>query len=214
MKTILSKRAVSVALIGAGFLSVSITGCSLKHDSFGQARYLRSGTIIVSHQVPDRSSPYAKNTQPAASQQLAPLIGYFPTPAAYLPADNETWLEIDRATKKLVLYRGGSVLKEIQGEGVISMEPGDYYLDYKQKNAPWYAPDDYFTKRKLSVPPSDNRLRYRRGALGKYVLYPKRTFPIHCAPVWSEDVGGLRVSVAELSSIYYLLPLGAPIVVK
>lgn len=145
---------------------------------------------------------------------FAPLIGYFPPAHAYLPADNETWLEVDSTKKKLTLFKGKSAIKEILGEGDVSIGEGDYYLQHKQKQPLWYAPDDYFTKRKLNVPGAGDRLRYRRGALGSYALYPTTTFPIHCGPVWSQDVGGLRVSAAELSSIYYMLPVGAPIVVK
>ncbi len=203
---------------------------SLKVASATKSRFLKSGTIILSHALPSEGSgqiqspvvELASNSEaPAGRRQnqakpkiFAPLIGYFPPAHAYLPADNETWLEVDSRKKKLTLFKGKSAIKEIAGEGDVSIGEGDYYLQHKQKQPLWYAPDDYFTKRKLNVPGAGDRLRYRRGALGSYALYPTTTFPIHCGPVWSSDVGGLRVSAAELSSIYYMLPVGAPIVVK
>lgn len=218
-----------------------LTGCSglsapfLGSGFFGSgSQYLESGTIILSHQVPQKGESPATvamsiednshNAESPASDTvgsqkppqkiLAPLVGYFPPAVTYLPADNETWLEINRENKMIVLYKGKGVIKEIQGEGSVSIAPGDYYLQHKQKQPLWYAPNDYFAKRQLSVPSANDRLRYRRGALGKFALFPTTTFPIHCAPIWTEDVGGLRVSATDLSSIYYMLPVGAPIVVK
>ncbi|MCB0322682.1 MAG: L,D-transpeptidase [Bdellovibrionales bacterium] len=192
---------------------------------FDQTRYLESGTILLSHAVPERANTESlaqnafEGAPPVAGPMgeptlFAPLIGYFPPAHAYLPADNETWLEIDKAGKKLTLFKGKSPIKEMTGEGEISIGSGDYYLQHKQKQPLWYAPDQYFERRQLAVPEPGDRLRYRRGALGSYALYPTTTFPIHCGPVWSEDVGGLRISAADLSSIYYMLPVGAPIVVK
>ncbi|MFN8388942.1 MAG: L,D-transpeptidase [Bdellovibrionota bacterium] len=187
-------------------------------SQLGGSDYLESGTIIISHQVPEHSSGVASATPLTGTPELAPvfapLLGYFPPAVTYLPADNETWLEIDHASHMLTLYKGKNVIKEMQGEGDVAIAPGDYYLQHKQKQPKWYAPNNYFAKRQLTIPAPDDSLRYRRGALGKFALFPTTTFPIHCAPIWTEDVGGLRVSATDLSSIYYMLPIGAPIVVK
>lgn len=211
------------------FSVTTLSGCAqILPESLGGASffqrgpsYLESGTIIISHQVPEKgtnvslaSTEEEQTFESTPSKTLAPLVGYFPPAVTYLPADNETWLEINRETRMLVLYKGKGVIKEIQGEGQVSIAPGDYYLQHKQKQPLWYAPNEYFAKRQLTVPSSNDRLRYRRGALGKFALFPTTTFPIHCAPIWTEDVGGLRVSSTDLSSIYYMLPVGAPIVVK
>ncbi len=202
---------------------------SLRQDS----SYLSSGTIILSRQMPkvntqsdtllshaggsssDTASSWQKNSlADIAPKTFAPLIGYFPPVQGYVPADNETWLEVDRDSKKLTLFKGKNPLKVFAAEGNINIGPGDFYLQHKQKEPLWYAPDEYFENRKLATPRPGDRLRYRRGALGRYALYPTTTFPIHCGAVWSPDVGGLRVSSSDLASIYYMLPLGAPIVVR
>lgn len=211
VSTLTHRCTANVLLFSAAALLFS--GCSLKPAKveLSGKRFADSGTIILSQVAPAKNAP---STAGSGATNFAPLIGYFPPASAYLPADNETWLEINRSTKKVSVYRGGTTIKEIQAEGAIPVEPGDYYLDYKQKDPRWYAPDEYFLKRKLTVPPTDSPLRYRRGALGKYALFPKADFPIHCAPVWTDDVGGLRVSVADLSSIYYLLPYKAAVVIK
>ena len=198
----------SSRIMPQNLFSSSLFSSSLSSAFSSSPKYLESGSIILSHQVP------SKEVRAANARVLAPLIGYFPPAVTYLPADNETWLEITRETKTLVLFKGKGVIKEILGEGEVSIAPGDYYLQHKQKQPLWYAPNEYFAKRQLNVPAASDRLRYRRGALGKYALFPTTTFPIHCAPIWTEDVGGLKVSATDLSSIYYMLPVGAPIVVK
>jgi hypothetical protein len=196
-------------------LALCSTACShsgAAHLNADGDRYLESGTIIISHQMPVRENPLALGTEPAAL--YAPLVGYFPPAVTYLPADNETWLEIDRSSKVLTVFKGKEKIKQMQGEGEVSIAPGDYYLQHKQKQPKWYAPNEYFVKRQLTVPPPNDGLRYRRGALGQFALFPTTTFPIHCGPLWTEDVGGLRVSATDLASIYYMVPIGAPIVVK
>jgi hypothetical protein len=185
--------------------------------------YLKSGSILLSHKIPKRLDSQALSikqetlqTQPKADDisLMAPLIGFFPPAETYIPAENETWIEIISSEKKIVLHKGRTPIKEMRAEGDIPIEPGEYFLQHKQKNPLWYAPDTYFTRRNLTPPEQGNRLKYRKGALGKFAIYPTTSFPIHCAPVWSEDVGGLRVSLAELSSIYHIVPLGAPVVIR
>lgn len=189
------------------------------------AQFMPSGTIILSHKLPDISEPLAfASALPSEEDALsckvesrrlyAPLLGYIPPPLGFLPAANETWLEIDRGAKQITLYRGETIVKQILAEGSIPIDNGVYSLQHKQKNPSWYAPDDYFVKRQLAVPPADDQLRYRKGALGQFALFPTTTFPIHSGPIWTTDVGGLKVSKAELVSIYYMLPVGASVVVK
>ncbi len=180
-------------------------------------RYLASGTLIISHKIPARplTSAYNLAVQGENGPELmSPLIGYFPPQLAYLSADNEPWLEIFRDSKRLVLHRGNVMVKEIQGDGVVDLPPGEYYLQHPEKDPLWYAPDDYFKKRKLKVPAQGDRMRYRRGALGKYALYVTTTFPIHCGPVWVDDVGGLRISSSELTSVFHMLPRGTAVIVR
>lgn len=196
--------------------------------------YSDSGTIIISRQAPPPSGVGVASARTAEREQLAssgaagvsqdpksgmprlmaPLVGYFPPAGVFVPAENETWIEINRERGLLSVFRGKEVVKEAKTEGSVSLPEGDYYLQHKQAQPLWYAPNDYFKKRQLLVPEAENRLRYRRGALGQFALYPTTTFPIHCGPIWSEDVGGLRVSPQDMASIYHLVPLGSPVVVK
>lgn len=192
-------------------LNVSIlSSCSL--GKLKNTDFIESGTIIISHQVPLKA-PTVALTSPE-EKLFAPLIGYFPPTLSYLPADNETWLEISKENSKISLYKGTTIIKEMKAEGMASLPNGDYFLQRKQKEPIWYAPDNYFTNRQLKLPSAEDKLRYRKGALGKFALFPTTSFPIHCAPLWSEEVGGLKVTPADLASIYYMIQVGAPIVVK
>ncbi len=218
-----AKRLAFLTVSAFAFSACTADGKLVPSTIFSSgSKYLESGTVILSRQIPAKPAVSAKVSPPLSAEAsedgtlrpLAPLVGYFPPAVTYLPAENETWLEINRQNKVLTLYKGKGVIKEIHGEGDVTINPGDYYLQHKQKAPLWYAPNEYFAKRQLNVPPASDRLRYRRGALGKFALFPTTTFPIHCAPIWTKEVGGIRVSATDLSSIYYMLPVGAPIVVK
>lgn len=172
--------------------------------------------VPVPELVAPISSVVITKPLPSLETSAAPgmVFAFIPPAPGFTPAENETWLAIERETKQLTLNRGKTTIKQIQAEGVVDLKEGLYALQHKQKRPLWYAPDSYFKKRRLSVPDSGDRQRYRRGALGQYVLYPTTTFPIHSGALWTNDVGGLRLSRADLSSIYYMLPIGASIVVK
>ncbi|MCC6219701.1 MAG: L,D-transpeptidase [Deltaproteobacteria bacterium] len=199
---------------------------SLSSIGFAGQKYDRSGTLIISKRVPIKiSSDNAKIGQvnsafastaptPSSSLSYGAFVSYIPPVAAFLPADNEVWIEISAEAKTLTLYRGSEIVKRIAGDGQIDLEPGVYALQHKQRNPLWYAPDSYFLKRRQSVPAAEDHTRYRKGALGEHVIYASTTFAIHSASLWDSDVGGMRIKRNDLSSIYYMIPIGATIVVK
>lgn len=179
-------------------------------------RFMRSGTIVLSRQIPQTSEKPSQVAMEDSGEskvaQFGPIIGYIP-PTLGL-ADNEVWLEIDSKLKTINVYKGQNKLQALHAEGVVGLAPGTYALQHKQKRPLWYAPDSYFTKRGLPVPNASDKERYRRGALGGLVLYPTTTFPIHTAPIWTDDVGGLKVPQGELASVYFMLPVGSTVIVK
>lgn len=151
---------------------------------------------------------------PFGTGSYAPLLGFVPVHASFQPADNEMWMELERETSTIRVYKGKEKLKEVKGEGKISLAPGEYPLQHKQKNPLWYAPDEYFEKRQLKIPPRGDHFRYRRGALGSHAIYPTMDFIIHSGPFMSEEIGGLKISDSDLTSIFSLINVGFPIVVK
>jgi hypothetical protein len=109
---------------------------------------------------------------------------------------------------------GASTVYKFKGEGLGQVVPGRYELLHKQRNPLWYAPDAYFAKRGLMVPPAGDRARFRRGALGDFVLFLNKDTPIHSGPIWSEDLGGARLDENDLSRVYYKVEAGTPIQVE
>ena len=208
--------ALRPTLIFSIFGLIALTGCSVHgSSSAGGERFASSGTVILSGQLTGSAvSPAPTVVADNQPVKMAPLVGFLPPTIGFIPADNETWLEVDRLTKSVILFKGKNKIKEMQGEGSVSIDAGEYFIQQKQKHPLWYATDDYFSRRHLSVPAKEDRLRYRRGAYGPFAIFPSTNFPIHSGPVWSSDVGGLRISKGDLSAIYYTLPVGAPVVVK
>jgi hypothetical protein len=125
-----------------------------------------------------------------------------------------TWLSINSIERSIRLMSGDSVISTASGDGLDKVTPGTYQLLHKQRNALWYAPDSYFSSRNLPVPPQGDKSRFRRGALGDFVLYINKDTPIHSGPFWSTDIGGIRLEDSELSRIYYQLPVGAEIEIR
>ena len=85
---------------------------------------------------------------------------------------------------------------------------------HKQRNPLWYAPDSYFKARLLPLPAEGDRSRFRRGALGEFVLFVDKDTPIHSGPFGSEEIGGIRLEEDDISRLYYQLELGATIRVE
>jgi lipoprotein-anchoring transpeptidase ErfK/SrfK len=203
---------LSIALLGCStnqfplFISDSSNKKELEPTSF-----LKSGTLLLSHRVPTKSSIIGMdNNHPT----VAPLIGYFPPAIGYVPTKDELWIKISSKEKKLFLMKGKENSLEIQAEGKISVSKGKYLLQQKQKNPLWYAPDSYFSKRLLNIPEQTDRTRYRRGAYGEFALYATDSFVIHSAPIWTEEVGGLKIKASDISLLYSQIQIGTPVVVN
>lgn len=178
---------------------------------------------IFKSEIIDASFACINNAEYGATQlqsqkidplEFAPLVGFFPLSIQFKPADNEVWMQIVKEKNQIEVYKGKELIKSISAEGSIALAPGEYPLQHKQRNPLWYAPDEYFSKRELRVPPRGDHFRYRRGALGNYAVYPTMDFVIHSGPFWSEEVGGLKVSEADLASIFVMLYVGTPVIVK
>jgi hypothetical protein len=178
---------------------------------------LVSGSSIATTEKEDYNSQELPSSGPASTDprlRYAPVIGFFPPVANFNPADNELWIQIDSTSRELKVFKGKEQIKSVTGEGQISLAPGEYPLQHKQKDPLWYAPDQYFEKRRLRVPPRGDNFRYRRGALGTYAIYPTTSFPIHSGPIWSEEVGGFKISETDLASIFTMIQPGTPVIVK
>lgn len=167
---------------------------------------------MLSRQISE--SIIAPNATTTTDQKFSPILGYIPPMTGILPAANEIWLEIDGKNKTMTLIKGEQRLKAVPMQGQIPLAPGKYALQYKQHFPTWYAPNSYFEKRNLQVPGEQDQGRYLKGALGEYALYPTSSVVIHSSPIWSDEIGGLRVQKDEIAEVFSQLSLGSSIIVK
>lgn len=187
--------------IRALVLALAVTGCSsrpsLNTANSPSDHWLLDGMIAISRPLPSVVS--------AAPESM---LGFMPLPKA---AHVGIWLSIDRSSKMLTVMDGDKEVSMAAGDGVDKLKTGVYQVLHKQRNALWYAPDSYFTARNLKVPPQGDRARYRRGALGDFVVFINKDTPIYSGPFWVEDVGGIRLSDEDMSRLYYRIDVGSPI---
>lgn len=183
-------------------LSIFFSACSRGKGataSNDERNYLASGQIVISRPAPEASAPRSLN-----------MMGFVPVLGTHVG----NWLSVNRADKNLSLMEGNRVISSSKIKGADSLTPGSFQVLHMQRNPLWYAPDSYFTNRHLVVPPQGDKDRFRRGALGEFAIFLNKETPIHSGPVWSEEIGGVKVEEADLSKIYYQLQVGSIIEVK
>ena len=147
--------------------------------------------------------------------RVAPPISKPTTLLGFLPNnDTQKWLCIDSKKLTVSLMDGDTPLATVKAEGAMKLTPGEYSLSHKQRSPLWYAGDDYFIKRGLPVPPSGDTERYRRGALGDFALFLDKDTSLHSAPIWTDEVGGLRIQDEQIKKIYYSLDVGSRVEIK
>jgi len=188
--------------------------------------WLADGVVAISRPAPAPSSALALGAQTFAGAadatnttpledggyalDSATLLGFMPLP----PSQVALWLSIDTRAGKVSLMSGSTELAGIRGEGVSELKAGTYTVVHKQSDPRWYAPDSYFTRRGLPVPPEGDRARLRRGALGEHAVFLDKDTPLHTGPIWSREVGGVKVEPGAFREIYDRLDVGAKVEIK
>ncbi len=169
------------------------------------SRWEPSGSITLSRSNPGQAISNSYDTPSTA-------LGF--VPASLHGAPTGSWVSIDTSKKSLELMKGDQVVAHLSGLGVESLKPGLFKVKHKQRNPLWYAPDSYFTARSLPTPMEGDKARFRRGALGDFVIFLDQDTPIHSGPIWLDSIGGVKMDEAELSKLYYSLEVGAAVEVK
>jgi hypothetical protein len=197
---------LSLCLLIAGCLS----GCSLMAaPSRSDKAWLLDGSLALSRPVPPPSKLLA----------AAPLEVASDTPRASLKASstensNAASIVISRNDKTLTAMRPGESPLVLRTEGAQHLKAGSFSITQKQEDPLWYAPNRYFTKRSLSVPPEGSRERFKRAALGSRTLFLNDQTPIHSGPVWMQEIGGLQVKPSEMAQIYSMIAIGTRVEVR
>ena len=198
----LAKYAIGIATaVTIGAVSLGAAGCLSIPEAASRAdAIIADGSVTIS-----RSMPPVAVDLPAHDG-----FGFLPGYGAVVG----NWVLIDSKRGTINLMDGQKVAITARAAGVDKLKRGRYQLVLKQRNPLWYAPTSYFAARHLDVPAEGDRARFRRGALGDFVLFLDKDTPVHSGPVWTEDIGGLRVDESSLAKFYYLLNVGSTVEVR
>lgn len=120
---------------------------------------------------------------------------------------------IDRAKGEIQV--SGSEQFSVKVDGIENLKTTEAVVSLKQKDPVWYAPEEYYRKRGLIVPPDYSRDRFLKGVLGEYVIYLNDEIPIHSGRFRLSEVGGIRAKDSkDFSKIYYALNVGSKVSIK
>lgn len=191
-------------LLSSISLMASACGSSLRPPT---AQWLADGSIALYREV---KSPEPVALTPGSLRAFAPIN--LPGTRASAPSRTPIRLSLN-APAGTITVRGldASPLRiPVEGADKLSL-PKNLSIVLKQENPLWYAPDSYFRERGLPVPAPFAQERLRRGALGPFALFLSDGIPLHTAPLWSDEVGGIRVSEEVGAALFSLTPVGTTI---
>lgn len=165
-------------------LALILAGCSSKSVNFQP-----SGSILIARPAPM-----------VFIGSEGSLLGFFGTSS----------VQIDRSRGEIVVTGAESIRVKISG--IENLTGSEAVVSLKQKDPVWYAPEEYYRKRGLVVPPDYSRDRFLKGVLGEYVLYLNDEVPLHSGRFELDEVGGLRAEdTKDFSKIYYALNVGSKV---
>jgi len=124
------------------------------------------------------------------------------------------FIVISRKDKTLTAISPGSSPLVFKSEGAQLLPEGTFSVTLKEENPLWYAPREYFLKRALPLPEEGSRERFKRAALGSKTIFLSDHTPIHCGPVWMEEIGGVRLEAAEMRQIFAMITVGTRVEIR
>lgn len=66
----------------------------------------------------------------------------------------------------------------------------------------------------MTVPEEGSRERFKRAALGPKTIFLNDHTPIHSGPVWMQEIGGIRLSPAEMRQVFSTVTVGTRVEVR
>lgn len=121
---------------------------------------------------------------------------------------------IDKSKHSLTVLRDGETPVVLRAQGAYAMKPGVFEVSRKEENPLWQAPPTYFLRRGLAVPAEGSSERSMRGALGAQALFLTQNIAIHSGPLWTDDVGGVKLSSADMALLFKVIGLGTKVEVR
>lgn len=188
-------------------VSLLTSACGLPSRTPASPQWLADGSIALYREV---KSPEPVAFTPGSLRAFAPINLAGARSGA--PSSARIRLSLDTAAGTLTVRGLDTAPLRIPVEGADRLSASSSLaVVLKQESPLWYAPDSYFRQRGLRVPAAFVQERLRRGALGPYALFLSDGIPLHTAPLWSTEVGGLRVSEEVGAALFSLIPLGTTI---
>jgi hypothetical protein len=184
----------------------TLCGCALLHSSEparkSQRAWISSGVLALSRPVPE--------VAPAQLSSSATMLGFMPNKHSTSGAV----VVIERASHSVQILSSTDEQRHLSAEGTEGLKPGVYSVQLKQTDPVWYAPASYFEVRGLAVPGEGDKQRFLRGALGSRALFIDKETAIHEGPLWSSEVGGLRLDPEDMSALYEALNVGSRVEIR
>jgi len=200
-----------VIILSLALFATALTGCSKSvapvvtggsSDSSVLNSAVSSGVVVVARSMPAVSAPDFEST----------MLGFMPIDSL---SGGESWVVLDLAEGSLRLMEGRDTAQSFSVKTVSAeLDSGNYTVQLMQRNALWYAPDQYFLNRGLDVPPEGAGSRFLKGALGSQVIYLTEDIFIHSSPLYSDEVGGIQLQPYALDQLAGALELGSVFVVR
>ncbi len=183
----------------------TLCGCALMQTSEPvkkvQRAWLNSGVVAVSRPVPEVAAPHVSPPT---------MLGFMPNKHS----SSGAVVVIERSSQSVHIVSPKDEERRFAAEGADALRPGVYSVELKQTEPVWYAPPSYFEARGLQVPGEGDKQRFLRGALGARALFIDGQTAIHEGPMWSEEVGGLRLDPEDMTAVYKALHVGARVEVR
>jgi hypothetical protein len=167
-------------------------------------------------------------SQPLADRpEVAAAVGSPATPQPVVDSDRYTVL-IDLDAKRLDFMQGditlwsapigiGSDLRLISsaGDWTFSTPPGDYRVQFKEREPIWIAPDWFFVENDLPVPDWDHPSRQIPGGLGEAAIYLTPSIAIHGVegPDLGFSHGCVRLENRFAKRLYHNVQVGTEVVI-
>jgi hypothetical protein len=121
---------------------------------------------------------------------------------------------IEKSKHSLTLLRDGQTPVVVRAQGAFAMKSGVFEVSHKEEHPLWQAPPTYFLRRGLAVPAEGSSERSMRGALGAQALFLTQTVAIHSGPLWNDDVGGVKLSSADMAMLFKVIGVGTKVEVR
>lgn len=180
-----------ISILAIAVLVSSLVACTTSQSKL-QKSWLQDGSVMISRAIPSKELNSQENRS----------LGFVPLPAE--SASTQT-LFINLQHKRISFTDFNGSKKDFSIEYSAPISSGLRTILLKQEKPLWYAADDYFTKRALTVPPSGSESRYLRGALGSKAIFLDDSVAIHSSRRVAEEVGGIVLSEEAMNQLYELV---------